>query len=76
MDPILERLRAVDWRGKPEATVASQLIMPVLSLLGYGEHTLHKVVEQRSYTLRDPTTSKGSRRVKLDYEPTVYEQGL
>lgn len=31
--------------------------MPVLLLLGYGEHTLHKVKEQQSYTLRDPTIS-------------------
>ena len=45
-------------------------------LLGYGEHTLHKVEEQESYPLRDPYVSKGSRRVKLDYEPRVYEEGL
>ena len=50
--------------------------MPVLILLGYGEHTLHKVKEQQSYPLLDPTVSKGSRRVKLDYEPRVYEEGL
>ncbi len=61
---------------QPEATLCSQLIMPVLMLLGYGEHTLHKVKEQQSYALRDPTISKGSRRVKLDYQPRVYEEGL
>lgn len=72
----LERLRAVDWVGQREPTICSQLIMPVLVLLGYGEHTLHKVKEQQSYALRDPTISKGSRRVKLDYQPRVYEEGL
>jgi len=72
----LDRLRATDWTGKPEATICSQLIMPVLVLLGYGEHTLHKVKEQEPYKLRDPTISKGHRRVKLDYEPRVYEEGL
>jgi hypothetical protein len=39
-DPTLQRLASVDWADKPEATIASQLIMPVLGLLGYGEHTL------------------------------------
>jgi hypothetical protein len=72
----LDRLRATDWTGKPEATICSQLIMPVLTLLGYGEHTLHKVKEQQVYKLVDPTISKGSRRIRLDYEPRVYEEGL
>jgi hypothetical protein len=67
--PILQRLASVDWANKPEATIASQLIMPVLALLGYGEHTLHRVREQHVYKLRDPTMMKGSRKVKLDYEP-------
>ncbi len=75
-DDILNRLRQVDWAGKPEATVSSQLIMQVLILLGYGEHTLHNVAEQQSYPLKDPWSSKGSRRVKLDYQPRVYEEGL
>lgn len=72
----LDRLRGTDWTNKPEPTLCSQLIMPVLILLGYGEHTLHKVGEQQSYALRDPTISKGSRRVKLDYQPRVYQEGL
>lgn len=75
-DEFLKRLAAVDWRNKPEATIASQLIMPMLMLLGYGEHTLHKVVEQPSYNLKDPYTSKGSRRIRLDYLPTILEEGL
>lgn len=75
-DPILARIRAIDWSAQPESTVSSQLIMPVLMLLGYGEHTLHKVREQKRYPLRDPTTMKGSRQVQLDYEPRVYEEGL
>lgn len=75
-DETLDRLRAVDWIGKPEATISSQLITPVLMLLGYGDHTLHKVAEQQSYTLRDPYVSKGSRRIRFDYQPRVYEEGL
>jgi hypothetical protein len=75
-DPILGRIRAIDWSSQAESTVCSQLIMPVLMLLGYGEHTLHKVREQRSYPLKDPTMMKGSRNVRLDYEPRVYEEGL
>ena len=75
-DDILNRLGQADWIGKTEPTVCSQLIMPVLMLLGYGEHTLHKVVEQQSYPLSDPWSSKGSRRVKLDYQPRVFEEGL
>lgn len=75
-DPILARIRAIDWSAQPESTVSSQLIMPVLMLLGYGEHTLHKVREQQRYPLKDPTLMKGSRHVKLDYEPTVHEEGL
>ena|GEM_PF-4587789 len=75
-DPILQRLAATDWTDVPEATVSSQLIMPVLVLLGYGEHTLHKVAEQQTHKLNDPTYAKGSRRVRLDYQPRVYEEGL
>lgn len=73
---LLEQIRAADWSNQPESTISSQLIMPVLHLLGYGEHTLHKVREQQSYTLADPSYNKGSRRVRLDYEPSVYEEGL
>jgi hypothetical protein len=73
---ILQRLQSVDWTDKPEPTISSQLIMPVLHLLGYGEHTPHKAPEQRSYVLRDPYASKGSRRVRLDYQPSIYEEGL
>ena len=73
---ILQRLRQVDWSNKPESTISSQLIMPMLMLLGYGEHTLHKVREQQTYSLNDPTMSKGSRRIRLDYQPRVYEEGL
>ena len=75
-DPRPNFLR-VDWRGKPEPTVSSQLVMPVLQALGYGEHTLHKVREQQTYTLKDPNIQKGSNRsIRLDYQPRVYEEGL
>jgi len=75
-DPILQRIAAADWTDVPESSVCSQLIMPVLMLLGYGQHTLHKVAEQKTYKLSDPTIMKGSRRLKLDYQPRVYEEGL
>lgn len=75
-DPILQRIAAADWTDVPEPTVCSQLIMPVLMVLGYGQHTLHKVAEQKTYELSDPTYMKGSRRVRLDYQPRVYEEGL
>jgi hypothetical protein len=75
-DPILQQIAASDWTDVPEATVCSQLIMPVLMSMGYGQHTLHKVVEQQTYKLEDPTIEKGSRRVRLDYQPRVYEEGL
>jgi hypothetical protein len=54
-DPILQPIAAVDWTNVAEPTVCSQLIMPVLIALGYGEHTLHKVAEQKTYKLSDPT---------------------
>lgn len=73
---ILQRLRQVDWSDQSESTISSQLIMPMLMALGYGEHTLHKVREQQTYSLDDPTMSKGSRRIRLDYQPRVYEEGL
>ncbi|MHB8491400.1 MAG: hypothetical protein ACYDA6_04185 [Solirubrobacteraceae bacterium] len=76
-DPRPDFLKVADWLGKPEPTVCSQLVMPVLKELGYGEHTLHKVLEQKTYTLKDPNIQKGSkRRVRLDYQPRVYEEGL
>ena len=76
VDPILQRIAAADWTNTPESTVCSQLIMPVLMVLGYGKHTLHNVAEQQTYKLADPTYMKGSRRVRLDYQPRVYEEGL
>ena len=75
-DGSLERIRSVDWRDKPEATISSQLLMPLLVLLGYGEHTLHRVIEQSTYELKDPFISKGKRRIRLDYHPTIYQEGL
>jgi hypothetical protein len=51
-DLILQRIAAADWTDVPEATVCSQLIMPVLMFMGYGQNTLHKVVEQRPGALR------------------------
>lgn len=76
-DPRPDFLKVDDWLGKPEPTVCSQLVMPVLKELGYGEHTLHRVLEQQSYTLKDPNIQKGSKRkVRLDYQPRVYEEGL
>jgi hypothetical protein len=75
--PLPDFLNVDDWLGKPEPTVCSQLVMPVLKELGYGEHTLHKVLEQQTYTLKDPNIQKGSKRkVRLDYQPRVYEEGL
>jgi hypothetical protein len=59
VDDTLSRLKSVDWRRQSEATICSQLILPVLILLGYGEHTL----QTQSYPLRDPYVSKRSRRV-------------
>jgi hypothetical protein len=76
MTGMLDVIAAVDWRDKPESTISSQLLMPLLVLLGYGEHTLHKVAEQRTFDLKDPTLSKGSRQIRIDYRPTVYEEGL
>jgi hypothetical protein len=76
-EPRPDFLKVADWLGKPEPTVCSQLVMPVLKELGYGEHTLHRVLEQQSYTLQDPNIQKGSKRkVRLDYQPRVYEEGL
>jgi len=66
-----ERIAATDWTGAPEPTLRSQLIMPLLIALGYGEHTLNKIREERSYKLKDPTPMEGSRRIRIDYEPTV-----
>jgi hypothetical protein len=77
IDPRPDFLKVDNWLGKPEPTVCSQLVMPVLKELGYGEHTLHRVLEQQTYTLKDPNIQKGAKRkVRLDYQPRVYEEGL
>jgi hypothetical protein len=36
-DPRPDFLSVDDWLGKPEPTVCSQLVMPVLKELGYGD---------------------------------------
>jgi hypothetical protein len=76
IDPDLQQIAAADWADVPEATLCSELITPVLMALGYGQHTLHKVAQQQTYKLEDPEIQKGSRGIRLDYQPRVYEEGL
>ena len=59
---ILQRLRQIDWRDKPESTISSQLIMPMLIVLGYGEHTLHKVAA-RTLLITGPASSPNARDI-------------
>ncbi len=56
-DPI-QRIRAVDWSSQPEATVSSQLIMPVLMLLGYGAALCTRFASSASTRSRTPPSAR------------------
>jgi hypothetical protein len=67
-------IRRLDWQSQRRPSVASSLCPCCICSATASTHS--PVPEQQIYKLRDPTVSKGSRRVQFDYEPTIYSEGL
>lgn len=72
----LDRLAAYSFEGRSEADVRGDWIEPLLRLLGYGLGTHNPVNRENSFELREPTRMLGSRRIRIDFEPTVFERRL
>jgi hypothetical protein len=72
----LDRLAAYSFDGRTEADVRGDWIEPLLRLLGYGLGTRHPIGREYSLELREPTRMLGSRRIRVDFAPTVFERRL
>ncbi|CUR59667.1 hypothetical protein NOCA1190026 [metagenome] len=72
----MERLAQYSFDGRSEADVRGDWIEPLLRLLGYGLGTRHPVNREHSYELREPTRMLGSTRIRVDFEPTLFERRL
>jgi len=64
------------FSGKSEQAVREEWIRPLLVHLGYGIETLNEVRYEEQLELRTPLRRLGSRRVRIDYRPTVLGHGL
>lgn len=72
----LDRLAAYSFIDRSEADIRGDWIEPLLRLLGYGLGTHHPVKREHSFELREPTRMLGSTRIRVDFEPTVFERRL
>lgn len=63
-------------QGKNEQAVREEWIFPLLLHLGYGPTTLNQIKYGAQLKLRDPVRMLGSRRLEVDYLPTVLGHGL
>jgi hypothetical protein len=72
----LTTLARYRFAGRSEQAVREEWIRPLLTHLGYGIETLNQVVYEQSLTLASPLRRLGSRRVRVDYKPTVLGHGL
>jgi len=72
----LGHLSAYPFEGKNEAAIREQWIYPLLDALGYGAHTLDEVLFEDQLALREPIRLLGSKRIKVDYRPTVLGRNL
>jgi hypothetical protein len=73
---LLEALAGYDFTGQDEQAIREQWIYPLLSLLGYGLGTPNPVDIPFKVDLASPIRALGSRRMELDYRPTVHGVGL
>jgi hypothetical protein len=73
---LLEALAGYDFTGQDEQAIREQWIYPLLTLLGYGVGTPNPVDIPFKVDLASPIRALGSRRMEIDYRPTVHGVGL
>jgi hypothetical protein len=68
----LQRLAEYPFEGRNEAEIRGDWIEPLLRLLGYGLGTRHEVLRERRFQMADPIRMIGSKRIEIDFIPTVF----
>jgi hypothetical protein len=56
---------------QPEQAIREQILAPMLTMLGYGLRTVHDILYEHVEPLPDEYRMLGSRRIKVDYVPTL-----
>jgi hypothetical protein len=74
--PSLRDLSEYRFEGKSEQAVREEWIFPLLVHLGYGPTTLNDIKFGDQLRLRRPLWQLGSRRIEIDYRPTVLGHDL
>lgn len=72
----LEALAAYDFEGRNEPTIREQWIQPLLHHLGYGDGVIGDIDHEVRVALPKALWPLGSKRVAIDYRPTVCRRGL
>lgn len=72
----LEHLAAYDFVGRTEDDIRGDWIEPLLRLLGYGLGTSHRIARGVVLPFPDPTRMLGSKRIAIDFIPTVFNHRL
>ncbi|MCW2982161.1 MAG: hypothetical protein JWO14_3888 [Solirubrobacterales bacterium] len=72
----LQLLAEYDFKGRNEAEIRGDWIETLLRLLGYGLGTRNDILRERTLKLAEPTRMIGSKRIEIDYIPTVYGEQL
>ena len=72
----LKHLADYPFEGRNEADIRGDWIEPLLRLLGYGLGTRHKVFREKVLRLPEPVRMIGSKRIEIDFIPTVFGEQL
>jgi len=56
---------------QPEQAIREQILAPMLTMLGYGLRTVNDILYEHVEPLPDEYRMVGSRRIKVDYTPTL-----
>lgn len=72
----LQLLAEYRFEGRNEAEIRGDWIEPFLRLLGYGLGTRNDVLRERQLKLAEPIRMIGSKRIEIDFIPTVFGERL
>jgi hypothetical protein len=72
----LRHLADYSFEGRNEADIKGDWIEPLLRLLGYGLGTRHDVFREKVLRLPEPVRMIGSKRIEIDFIPTVFGEQL
>jgi hypothetical protein len=72
----LQLLAEYRFEGRNEAEIRGDWIEPLLRLLGYGLGTRNEILRERQLRLAEPIRMIGSRRIEIDFIPTVFGERL